>query len=70
MPENKRQYPGWYEKGIPIILGIIALLPAFGGVFSRMGIGGALYISELMGAVLLFIGFLRAITPMYGKEVD
>ena len=41
-----------------------AILPAFGGTFSRMGITGALYLSEFLGAVLLFIGFLRAITPM------
>jgi hypothetical protein len=45
-----------------------ALLPAFGGGFSRMGIPGALYISELLGAILLFIGFLRAITPMKGEQ--
>jgi hypothetical protein len=41
-----------------------ALLPAFGGAFSRFGIGGALYISEFLGAVLMFIGFMRAVTPM------
>ena len=45
-----------------------AILPAFGGIFSRRGIGGALYISELLGAILLFIGFLRAITPMGNVE--
>jgi hypothetical protein len=47
-----------------ILIAVGAILPAFGGAFSRFGIGGALYISELLGAVLLFIGFLRAITPM------
>lgn len=47
-----------------ILIAVGAILPAFGGAFSRMGIGGALYISELLGAVLLFTGFLRAITPM------
>jgi hypothetical protein len=51
-----------------ILIAAGALLPAFGGAFSRMGISGALYISELLGAVLLFIGFLRAITPMKGEE--
>jgi hypothetical protein len=50
-----------------ILIAVGAILPAFGGAFSRMGIGGALYISELLGAVLLFIGFLRAITPMGEK---
>ncbi len=45
-----------------------AILPAFGGFFSRRGVGGALYISELLGAILLFIGFLRAITPIENGE--
>jgi hypothetical protein len=47
-----------------ILIAVGAILPAFGGTFSRFGIGGALYLSELLGAVLMFIGFLRAITPM------
>jgi hypothetical protein len=33
-----------------------------------MGIPGALYISELLGAILLFVGFLRATTPMQNQE--
>ncbi|MGD2058724.1 MAG: hypothetical protein PVF85_11865 [Anaerolineales bacterium] len=41
-----------------------ATLPAFGGTFSRMGVSGALYISELLGAIIMFIGFWRAVTPM------
>ncbi len=49
-----------------ILIAIGAILPAFGGTFSRLGISGALYVSELLGAVLMFIGFLRAITPMGG----
>jgi hypothetical protein len=47
-----------------------AILPAFGGTFSRFGISGALYISELLGAVILFIGFLRAVTPMPASEAS
>jgi hypothetical protein len=47
-----------------ILIAVGAILPAFGGTFSRFGISGALYLSELLGAVLMFIGFLRAITPM------
>lgn len=41
-----------------------AIFPAFGGAFSRFGISGALYISELLGAILLLVGFIRAVTPM------
>jgi hypothetical protein len=47
-----------------ILIAIGATLPAFGGTFSRMGVPAALYIGELLGAVIMFIGFLRATTPM------
>ncbi len=47
-----------------ILIAVGATLPAFGGAFSRMGLSGALYVSELLGAILLFIGFLRATTPI------
>lgn len=43
-----------------VLIATGALLPAFGGTFSRFGIPGALYISELLGAIVIFIGFLRA----------
>jgi hypothetical protein len=45
-----------------ILIAVGSLLPAFGGTFSRMGFSGALYISEFLGAVLIFIGFVRATT--------
>ena len=51
-----------------IFIAVGAMLPAFGGLFSRVGIGGALYVSELLGAVLMFIGFMRAVTPMKSAE--
>lgn len=47
-----------------ILIAVGAISPAFGGAFSRFGIPGALYISELLGAILIFLGFLRATTPM------
>jgi hypothetical protein len=47
-----------------VLIAFGAILPAFGGSFSRFGIPGALYISELLGAIFLFIGFMRAVTPM------
>ncbi len=53
-----------------VLIAVGALLPAFGGTFSRMGIPGALYISELLGAVILFLGFLRAVTPLGNGEED
>jgi len=47
-----------------ILIAVGALAPAFGGTFSRFGVPSALYIGELLGAVLLFAGFIRATTPM------
>jgi hypothetical protein len=47
-----------------ILIAVGAIAPAFGGGFSRMGVPAALYIGELVGAVLMFIGFRRATTPM------
>jgi hypothetical protein len=51
-----------------VLIAVGALLPAFGGTFSRLGIGGVLYLSEFLGAVLMFIGFMRAITPIKSAE--
>jgi len=53
-----------------ILIAVGALAPAFGGAFSRFGIPGALYIGELLGAVLMFIGFIRATTPMKVTETE
>lgn len=40
-----------------------ALFPALGGTFIRLGLADWLYLSELVGAVLMYAGFLRATTP-------
>jgi hypothetical protein len=47
-----------------VLITVGAMLPAFGGTFSRFGVPGALYVGELLGAVLMFAGFIRATTPM------
>jgi hypothetical protein len=47
-----------------IFIAVGAILPAFGGTFSRVGLPNALYLSELLGSILMFIGFIRATTPM------
>jgi hypothetical protein len=47
-----------------ILIAVGAITPAFGGALSRFGLSGVLYLSELLGAVLMFIGFIRATTPM------
>jgi hypothetical protein len=53
-----------------VLIAVGAILPAFGGAFSRWGIPGALYISELLGAIILFIGFLRATTPVTEEDLE
>lgn len=50
-----------------ILIAVGALAPAFGGAFSRFGIPAALYLGELIGATLIFIGFWRATTPIEEK---
>ncbi len=47
-----------------VFIALGALSPAFGGIFQRAGIPVALYVSELIGVVLLFIGFLLATQPV------
>lgn len=53
-----------------ILIAAGALAPAFGGAGSRFGIPAALYIGELVGAILMFIGFWRATTPMIEKQPE
>ena len=64
----------WRKRIMPhrvignVLIAAGAILPALGGTMSRFGIPGTLYITEFLGAILLFIGFLRAITPMTTKD--
>jgi hypothetical protein len=51
-----------------VLIALGALAPAFGGAASRFGIPAALYWGELIGALLMFAGFLRATTPMKEQE--
>jgi len=53
-----------------IMIAVGALAPAFGGAFSRFGVPGALYFGELIGAILIFAGFIRATTPMKNEQPD
>ena len=53
-----------------ILIAVGAMLPAFGGTFSRFGLPNALYLGELLGTILLFAGFIRATTPMKGEQPE
>lgn len=51
-----------------VLIAIGALAPAVGGGLSRLGASEFLYISEFLGAGLMFLGFLRSTTPMQTRE--
>jgi hypothetical protein len=53
-----------------ILIATGAIMPAFGGLFSRLQFPGALYLGEFLGVILLFIGFIRATTPMAENTVE
>ncbi|HSB65580.1 MAG TPA: hypothetical protein VLD65_03325 [Anaerolineales bacterium] len=43
-----------------ILIAAGAILPAMGGTFIQMGLPDYLYLSEFLGAILMYIGFLQA----------
>ena len=43
-----------------ILIAAGGLFPAFGGAFQRAGVPGILYFSELIGVILIFVGYLFA----------
>lgn len=43
-----------------VLIAAGALLPASAGTFVKLGLADWLYVSELLGAILMFIGFLQA----------
>jgi hypothetical protein len=52
-----------------VLIATGALAPALGGLLNRLTtIPFALYIGELIGSILMFIGFLRAITPFKSES--
>ncbi|MGD9148317.1 MAG: hypothetical protein PVI80_22325, partial [Anaerolineae bacterium] len=53
-----------------ILIAVGAMLPAFGGTFSRFGLPNALYLGELLGTILMFAGFIRATTPMGSEKSE
>jgi hypothetical protein len=47
-----------------ILIAVGAILPAIGGSFIKMGLPDYLYLSEFLGAILMYIGFLQATIPV------
>jgi hypothetical protein len=46
-----------------ILIAAGALSPLLGGTFLKMGITDMLYVSELIGAILMYIGFMLSTSP-------
>ena len=48
-----------------ILIAVGALLPAMAGSFIKIGLVDMLYVSEFMGVVLMYSGFILATTPVH-----
>jgi hypothetical protein len=46
-----------------IFIAVGALMPAIGGTFIKLNLPDFLYLSELLGAIIMYIGFLQATVP-------
>lgn len=47
-----------------------ALMPAIGGTFIKMGLPDFLYLSEFLGVILMYFGFLQATVPVQVKSTS
>jgi len=50
-----------------VLIAAGALMPASAGTFVKLGLTDWLYVSELLGAILMFIGFLQATSQQLAK---
>ncbi|HBD07470.1 MAG TPA: hypothetical protein DCZ69_04355 [Syntrophobacteraceae bacterium] len=53
-----------------ILIAAGALSPALGGTFLKAGLTDMLYVSELIGAIVMYIGFTLATSPRPVTEAD
>jgi hypothetical protein len=51
-----------------VLIAAGALFPAGAGTFIKLGLGDWLYVSELLGATLMFFGFWLATRPQPAEE--
>lgn len=51
-----------------ILIAVGAILPAMGGTFVQRGLPDFLYLSEFLGAILMYIGFLQATVTVQVKN--
>lgn len=53
-----------------ILIAAGAILPAMGGSFIQMGLPDFLYLSEFLGAILMYVGFLQATATVPVKSAE
>lgn len=53
-----------------IFIAVGALMPAIGGSFIKLGLPDFLYLSELLGVILMFVGFIQATVPVPVKTAS
>lgn len=53
-----------------ILIAAGAILPAIGGSFIKIGLPDFLYLSEFLGVILMYIGFLQATVPVPVKTTS
>ena len=53
-----------------VLIAAGALLPAMGGTFISLGLADWLYVSEFLGAVLMYLGFVKAVAPQPAEETS
>jgi len=64
----------WRKRVLPnrvignVFIAAGALMPAAGGTFIKLGLGDWLYLSELLGAAIMFLGFWLATQPQPAEQ--
>jgi hypothetical protein len=53
-----------------ILIAIGALMPAIGGSFLKIGLPDILYLSEFLGVILMYVGFLQATVALPVKNTS
>ncbi len=53
-----------------ILIAAGALMPAMGGSLVKAGLADVLYLSELLGAIIMFVGFWQATTPQLVSKTE
>lgn len=67
-------YLFWRKSVLPnrvignVFIAAGALMPAAGGTFIKLGLGDWLYLSELLGAAIMFLGFWLATQPQPAEQ--